>query len=235
MQGAYDYQFAPRWVVGGFVDADWSNVSGHAKQAEDSSIAFACDNPGNCENQPLGSFAPSNGTIDTKVSTDWNISVGGRIGWLANQGTLLYLLAAYTHADLSDAQVKVSIPDPSDLVGVLLGGPPGSSPFPTSNTSLLVKLPDSLDGWSLGGGAEAKLGGPWSLKLEYRWTHLEGGSGRANSDVSQCCFEGRDSGGNQLFRNINSNASANFDADEQTVRGALAYHFWSGGNGGYGG
>ena len=73
LQGAYDYQFAPRWVVGAFVDADWSNVSGHAKQAENSSIAFACDNPGNCENQPVGSFAPSNGSIDTKVSTDWNI------------------------------------------------------------------------------------------------------------------------------------------------------------------
>ena len=234
MQGAFDYQFAPRWVVGAFVDADWSNVSGHAKQAGGSYITFACDNPGNCEDQPVGSFAPSNGTINTKVSTDWNISVGGRIGWLANQGTLLYLLAAYTHADLSDAQVKVSIPDPSDLVGVLLGGPPGSSPFPTSNTSLLVKLPDSLDGWSLGGGAEAKLGGPWTLKLEYRWTHLEGGSGRASADASQCCFEGRDTRDNQLFRNINSNASANFDADEQTVRGALAYHFWSGGSG-YGG
>ena len=130
MQGAYDYQFAPRWVVGGFVDADWSNVSGHAKQAGDSSIAFACDNPGNCGDQPVGSFAPSNGTIDTKVSTDWNISVGGRIGWLANQGTLLYLLAAYTHADLSDAQVKVSIPDPSDLVGVLLGGATRYQSFP---------------------------------------------------------------------------------------------------------
>ena len=97
-----------------------------------------------------------------------------------------------------------------------------------------MKLPDSLDGWSLGGGAEAELGGPWTLKLEYRWTHLEGGSGRANSDTAQCCFEGRDSGGNQLFRNINSNASVNFDTDEQTVRGALAYHFWSGG-GSYGG
>jgi hypothetical protein len=34
-----DYQFAPRWVVGGFVDADWSNVSGHAKQAGGSYIA----------------------------------------------------------------------------------------------------------------------------------------------------------------------------------------------------
>ena len=69
--------------------------------------------------------------------------MSGRIGWLANQGTLLYLLAAYTHADLNDAQVKVSIPDPSDLVGVLLGGPPGSSPFPNSATSLLVKLQGS--------------------------------------------------------------------------------------------
>ena len=113
-------------------------------------------------------------------------------------------------------QVKVSIPDPSDLVGVLLGGAPGTSPFPNDATSLMVKLPDSLEGWSLGGGAEAKLVGPYSVKLEYRWTHPEGGSGRANSDVSQCCFEGRDSGGNQLFRNINSNASANFESTEST-------------------
>ena len=187
--------------------------------------------PKSAGGEPVGCFAPNNGTINAKVSTDWNISVGG-IGWLANQGTLLYLLGAYTHAELNDAEVKVSIPDPNDLVGVLLGGAPGTSPFPNSNTSLLVKLPDSLDGWSLGGGAEAKLGGPWSVKLEYRWTHLEGGSGRANSEASQCCFEGRDTGGNELFRNIKSNASADFDTDEQSVRAALAYHFWSGGNGG---
>ena len=31
VQGAYDYQFAPRWVVGAFVDADWSDVSGACK------------------------------------------------------------------------------------------------------------------------------------------------------------------------------------------------------------
>lgn len=234
VQGAYDYQFAPRWVVGAFVDGDWSNVSGHAKQTEDSLVSFLCANPTGCVNTPVGAFSPANGTINAKVSTDWTVSVGGRIGWLANQGTLLYLLAAYTHADLSDAQVKVSIPDPNDLVGVLLGGAPGTSPFSNSATSLSVKLPTSLDGWSLGGGGEAKLGGPWSVKLEYRWTHLEGGSGRANTDTSQCCFQGRDTGANQLFRNINSSASANFDADEQTVRGALVYHFWSAG-GSYGG
>ncbi len=231
LQGAYDYQFAPRWVAGGFVYADWSNVSAHAGQSRDSLITFTCGDPENCGDEPDGSFAPSNGVISTKISTDWSVSVGGRIGWLANRGTLLYVLAAYTHADLSDAQVKVSIPDPNDMVGVLLGGSPGSSPFPNSPTSHFMNLPNSLDGWTLGGGTEAKLGGPWSLKLEYRWTHLEGSAARASSDTTQCCFAGRNSGGNQFFRNINSNAVADFDADEQTVRGALVYHFWSGGSG----
>lgn len=230
VQGAYDYQFASRWVAGGFVDADWSNISGHAGGSGQSSITFGCADP-DCRDQPVGSFAPSNGAIDTKIATDWSVSVGGRIGWLANERTLLYFLAAYTHADLSDNRVRVSIPDPSDLVGVLLGGQPGTSPFPNSATNLLMKLPDSLDGWSLGGGAEAKLGGPWSMKLEYRWTHLEGGSTRVSSDTSQCCFSGRDSGGNQFFRNISSKAAGDFDADEQTVRGALVYHFWGGAGG----
>ena len=206
---------------------------GHAKQTGNSSVSFACPDPGNCVDQPVGTFSTSNGTIDTKVSTDWSVSVGGRIGWLANQGTLLYFLAAYTHTDLSDAQVKVNIPDPSDLIAVVLGGAPGTSPFPNSPTSLLVKLPELAGRVEFGGGGEAKLGGPWSVKLEYRWTHLEGGSGHATSDKSQCCFEGREPG-SQFFRDISSTASANLDLDEQTVRGALVYHFWSGG-GSYGG
>ena len=229
VQGAYDYQFAPRWVVGALVDADWSDISGHSKQTSNSGITFDCPNPGNCEDDPVGTFSTSSGTINTKVSTDWSVSVGGRIGWLANEQTLLYFLAAYTHADLSDAQVKVNIPDPNDLVGVVLGGAPGTSPFPNSPSSLSVKLPDFVDGFSLGGGGEAKIGGPWSVKLEYRWTHLEGSSGQSTNNKSQCCFEGKDLG-SQLFRDISSNASTNLDLDEQTVRGALVYHFWSEGS-----
>ena len=232
LQGAYDYQFAPRWVGGAFVDADWSDISANAKQTNNSSVSFFCPSS-DCQDQPNGSFSTSNATIHTRVSTDWNVSVGGRIGWLANPDTLLYFLAAYTHADLGDARVNVNIPDPSDLISVVLGGSPGNSPFPNSPTSLSVKLPDSLDGWSLGGGGEARVGGPWSVKLEYRWTHLEGGSGHTTTDKSQCCFDGKDLGA-QMFRDTSSNASANLDVDEQTVRGALVYHFWSGG-GSYGG
>jgi hypothetical protein len=125
--------------------------------------------------------------------------------------------------------VKDNIPDPNDLVAVVLGGAPGTSPFPNSPSTLLVKLPDSVDGFSLGGGGEAKIGGPWSVKLEYRWTHLEGGSGPAANHQSQCCSEGKDRG-SQFFRNISSNAASDLELDAQTVRGALVYHFCSGGS-----
>jgi outer membrane immunogenic protein len=225
VQAAYDYQFASEWVLGAFVDADWSDVSANAKQTGASSVAFCngCGGP--------GTLHPSSATIDTLLSSDWSISVGGRLGWLATPGTLLYVLGAYTHADLDDARVKVSIGDPNSVIGAIVNNG-GSSPFSNSPTSLSVNLPDSVDGFSLGGGAEAKLGGPWALKLEYRWTHFDGGSGQASSSKNQgptsaaCnpdCIA--------VSRNINSQASADYDLDIQTVRAVMTYHFWSGGGG----
>ena len=239
VQGAFDYQFAPRWVAGAFVDADWSDINASSNQSSTSSLTILpngvpdglfgdIDEEGQAIIDFLSGFnVPlSKTTISTKVSTDWSISVGGRLGWLASPSTLLYVLGAYTHQELSDAQVKVSIADPLQVVSDL-GLADISSP-----TSILVKLPDSLDGFSLGGGGEVKVGGPWTLKLEYRWTHLQGSTGRASSKDEQCCI-GIDSIG--IFRNVSSNASADLDLDIQSVRGALSYHFWSGGSGGYGG
>ena len=103
VQGAYDYQIAPRWVVGALVDAEWSDISAHSKQSSNSGITFSLSGPCKLPDDPVGTFSTSNGAIDTEVNTDWGVSVGGRIGWLANEQTLLYFLAAYTHADLSDA------------------------------------------------------------------------------------------------------------------------------------
>jgi hypothetical protein len=86
---------------------------------------------------------------------------------------------------------------------------------------------DSVDGFSLGGGGEVKIGGPWTLKLECRWTHVEGTSGSGSSSQRQF-FDADELG---IFRNVSSNGSADIDMDVQTVRGAFTYHFWSGGNG----
>ena len=108
-QAAYDYQFASRWVAGVFVDADWSDMSAHANQTHTSSVDLLPALVGD------GGFSIplAKTSIDTEVSTDWSISVGGRLGYLATPGTLLYVLGAYTHADLDDARVKVNIADPA--------------------------------------------------------------------------------------------------------------------------
>jgi outer membrane immunogenic protein len=224
VQAAYDYQFAQRWVAGVFVDADWSDISAQAKQTFTSSVTGLEE----------GTSPISKATVDTEVSTDWNISVGGRLGYLATPGTLLYILGAYTHADLEDARVKIRFDDPQAIFSE-----PGF--ISDSPTSLLVKnLPDSLDGFSLGGGGEVKLGGPWALKGEYRWTHLEGGSGKASSQRSQAAIDVESCLPNDgsftcdaFFRDIDSTASADLDLDIHTVRAVLTYHFWSGGS--YGG
>jgi opacity protein-like surface antigen len=131
-------------------------------------------------NVPLG-----NATTDSKITTDWSISVSGRLGWLASPSTLLYVLGA--------CEIGLNINSP---------------------TRLMVKLPDSLDGFSLG-GREVKVGGPWTLRLEYRWTHLRGSAGKASSKDDPCCV-GFDPIG--LFRNVDSTASADLDLNIQTVR-----------------
>ncbi len=168
VQLGYDKQFAPRWVIGAFVDADWySDLS--AKGHDETSSALKFD----LKHFPPIDLPLSKLTTDAELGVDWSISVGGRLGWLATPGTLLYVLGAYTHAELDNANVNVSIDDPLGSFGVI----------PHSNfsnpTKIALALPDSVDGFSLGGGAEAKLGrGPWALKLEYRWSHFQGDFGQ---------------------------------------------------------
>ena len=125
------------------------------------------------------------------------------------------MLGAYTHAELDNSRVNVSIDDPLS-----------SSQFFKSNpTTIALNLPDSLDGFTLGGGGEAKLGknSPWSLKLEYRWSHFDGGSASGSLSDSECQKIYRHLG---IGRETEANASADFDdLDIQTVRGVLTYRF----------
>jgi outer membrane immunogenic protein len=210
VQLGYDKQLGQRWVIGGFVDADWySDLEAKSHQSSSSSLNIDLKHLLKLD-LPL-----SNLSTDTSIGVDWSISVGGRFGFLATPGTLLYVLGAYTHAELDKSRINVSIDDPLNSLKF----------FKSNPTTFALNLPDSLDGFTLGGGGEAKLGknSPWSLKLEYRWSHFDGGSASASLSDSECIRIYKHLG---IGRDTESTASANLDdIDIQTVRGVLTYRF----------
>jgi len=199
IQLAYDHQVSSRWVIGAFIDFDWgSNVeaSGSASNALDLSF-------GGVPVATLSSDATSN-----NIEQDWSFTLGGRIGLLANQRTLLYFLAAYTRMELDNAYAQMNFTDPLGFIG------PINSP-----TSLRVPLADSLEGYTLGGGVETKLNHAVSLKFEYRYTDLESDSASASNTVIECCaFDA-------IARRIQEDASASMDLDLHSVRAVLSYKF----------
>ena len=232
IQAAYDFQVGSNWVLGAFVDADlYGGMDASAKQTSGSANNFF-DIPITGIAAPVDFGAASTLTAKTEIGLDWGFSVGGRIGWLATPSTLLYFLAAYTHAELDKAQLDVSTDAAfsTNQAGIdSLGG--GCPVFGGCSLGLTVNLPDSLDGYTLGGGSEVKIGGgPWSIKGEYRYTHLEGESGRLVEASAQgfATFDAGEPGGPLvgIRRNALAKAEAGIDdIDIHTVRAMLAYRF----------
>ena len=219
---AYDRQFGARWVAGAFVDGDLP-TSVEAKADQTDTTNFGLSVPDGSDDSPNFNETIGGSTVKTQVELDSMISVGGRLGWLATPNTLLYALASYTHAELSDPRIDVQFADPGPFFGEIFSGVALNAP-----TAFSVRLPDSLDGFSLGGGVENKIAGPWSLKFEYRWTHLEGTKGSSRDNEFECCSTPADSGDLNVGRRITTSGTASLDADIQAVKAAVVYRFASG-------
>jgi outer membrane immunogenic protein len=98
----YDYQFAGpmgNWVVGAFVDASWSNISGRN--------SFTC--PGACDGPTQG--------YNGGLTNDWSWAVGGRLGYVALPNLLTYFNGGFTQADLKG----INYVDPNGVAGPSLG------------------------------------------------------------------------------------------------------------------
>jgi outer membrane immunogenic protein len=80
------------------------------------------------------------------LSLDNAWSVGGRLGFLSSPATLWYLSAGYTEAEIGDA---------------------------SSWGEHRISFDDTLNGYFVGAGVDARLHSNWFLRLEYRFTQFD--------------------------------------------------------------
>ncbi len=144
VQVGYDRQLDSHFVIGGFFDYDFADISSSASGALSGDVtSTTCttkgkNNPTTTCDDPvtIGSGSGSaSGTI--KLTDMW--TVGGRVGYLVQPTTLAYFLAGYSEAGFD---------------------------LPRGFKS------DTFSGWTVGGGLETQLTGNWFLKGEYRFTQL---------------------------------------------------------------
>ena len=130
ISAGYDHRLNKSLLIGAFVDYDFYDMDGGLSLSVPpllgASVGFKVEN---------------------------QLSVGGRIGYIASPSTLIFADAGYAHVETSDINFAVGIGGRIGFSGTLAGVP-------------------SFDGYFLGGGIETKIGHGLSVKAEYRYTDL---------------------------------------------------------------
>ena len=158
IEAGFDYQM-DSIVIGALVNYDFGKNK--------------MKNKSNTVELERGAFS-ENATYETKWEIGDSWAIGGRLGFLAMDNALIYVLGGYT-----EAKIKTE----SDL-------------FDHNNANTSFHTSDSgwEDGWFVGGGIEALLTDNISLKAEYRYNDY--GSVKRDDHASDFDTERDDSNGN---------------------------------------
>jgi outer membrane immunogenic protein len=149
----YNFQIAPRWVLGLEGDVGFADQT-----TRFAGLAFP--------DQNLTDFSAADGLA---ARTKWDASARARLGFLVTPATLIYATggAAWQHYDVTTTCIAACAAIAQDLAlfPALLSGPAAVTPVLTSNSA--TKL-----GWTVGGGVETSLGGHWFARADYRFADL---------------------------------------------------------------
>ncbi len=145
--GGYNWQFAPAWVAGVEGHFGWSDKTVSQVGVAPAPLALTSNG-----------FPPGTGDA-TSVRTTWDASIRARLGYLIMPSTLVYATGgpAWQHVELSAS------------CGTLCPFNFTPAAAPTSASASTNKL-----GYTVGAGAEMKLGGNWIGRAEYSFAHFGG-------------------------------------------------------------
>lgn len=136
-----DYQFASNWLIGAFVDGDWTNLRGDH-----------------------GLF----GAFRGEQSMRWSYAVGGRLGWLVTPSLLAFFSGGYTEAEFSG--VNYSNISSTANVQIFSPPAVGLQVITTGNPGFALEA-QRFSGFFIGGGTEYAISQLPGLfwKTEYRY------------------------------------------------------------------
>jgi outer membrane immunogenic protein len=147
----YNWMVGPTWLVGLEGDAAWKDNSRTIGGFPGCTVT-GCT--------PALAFTPNGlvaGGDATRVRSNWDASIRGRIGVLASPDLLLYGTGGVAFEDKQATGLCAPFAN-----SFLCNGPPQPVPGFVAQTKTLV-------GWTLGAGAEWHVAGNWLVRGEYRY------------------------------------------------------------------
>jgi outer membrane immunogenic protein len=144
IQGGYNWQFAPAWVVGVEGDISWASLSDHRTTGPLLT--------------PLGNIAGGNlSAVSMSANTQWLASARGKLGftgWLNN--TMFYATGGVAWENVEYAATLTAA-----------GGGPGPFPGVVPQANSVTSFSTTKSGWVAGGGAEWQATTNILLRAEY--------------------------------------------------------------------
>jgi outer membrane immunogenic protein len=160
VQGGYNWQFNPHWLVGIEGDFEWSGE----KASDPGSVSISVPSgitTGVCDVRP-----PCTLTVTGETTNDWKLpwfaTLRGRLGYVADQTWLFYGTGGLAIGEMGFASSLTATANVTNAIGQSFPGFPLTASTGASQNVTRV-------GFVVGGGIEKMLSQNWTAKIEYQY------------------------------------------------------------------
>jgi outer membrane immunogenic protein len=159
VQGGYNWQFSPKWVVGIEGDFDWTGE--RASDPAYASLSFPSGiGTGICDAHPICTT-----TITGATTNDWKLpwfaTLRGRLGYNPDPTWLIYGTGGLAVGEMGFSTSASATTTITNSIGQTFPG------FPISASSGVFSQNETRVGYAVGGGIEKMFSPNWTVKLEY--------------------------------------------------------------------
>jgi outer membrane immunogenic protein len=153
-QAGHNWQVNPKWVVGVEGDLQWARQTGTLEIAD----GPFCVTP-ITTNFPVSTCNTAQATLEQRLT--WFGTLRGRVGVLAAPYLLLYATGGVAFGEFENNVTVANITQATTFIGA------APVPGPAIVTTAAGSTNNNRIGWTVGGGAEFILHGPWTAKMEF--------------------------------------------------------------------